>query len=384
MAAVETPGGQRAEVGNFRVILGTFGHLGQAVQVRRARTGGLADAAIDDVDVLECDVAHGMIGQADDGGGEQRGAAMMLAAGNARELREAVRRPIRDPRGEVADDNAVQGADVAMDVAVAQAHEERIVAVGDGDVGDTDVLHFAAVHDFERDGGDVGVVDVQVAADDVFESAVRGGAEFQAVATGTQPAVFHQHVVAGLVLGFEADGVVLGIEIAAAHDGMHAAIHIHAVVVICGEAADGDVLEGELLAVLVILHPAGAVPEGDVAHGDVGAIAEIDDDGALAFLGVGQGSLLGEALGIGGEGGPLPIYRALPADADVLLLIGEHEAVEIDHAIIRVVGAAEQSGVFLQAQGDVAFEIERSTEIAARREDHGAAAGGGRGVNGLL
>src|SRR5438045_1359611 len=58
------------------------------------------------------------------------------------------------------------------------------------------------------------------------------------------------------------------------------------------------------------------------------------------------------------------------------------EGIEI--AVIAGLGAAKQGGLILKPQGDVAFDLDRASEIATRREANRAATTGGAIINRLL
>ena len=189
--------------------------------------------------------------------------------------------------GDVLDDDAAEGAGGDLGGAgedagaLADAEVDRGAGVVDHDVFDEDVLHDAAVDRGEGDaGGDLRGVFVvgetfgdaaedKVAGVDAAEVALGVGADFEGVAGGVEGGVLDQHVLGGAEGGaLEAEGVVLGVDEAVAHDDAAAAVDVDAVVVMVGLVLDLHALEDEVFAVEVVLQPAGGVFEGDVFDHD--------------------------------------------------------------------------------------------------------------------
>ena len=188
----------------------------------------------------------------------------------------------------------------------------------------------------------------------------------------------------GLSSDLQADAVVLGIDVAPPHPHVGAAVDVDPVIVQRGDAAHLDVLDADLLAIPVFLHPGRAVLERDVPHGDVGAMAEIDDERPLTFLGIGQRAFLHQPLRVRRQQFSLPVDHAVASDGDVLLLGGQQQRVVVVRLIIHPMRAAEQRGAGFQVQRHMAFKVDRPAQIGPRRKNHRAGACARRGVDGLL
>ena len=90
----------------------------------------------------------------------------------------------------------------------------------------------------------------------------------------------------------------------------------------------GNIFDGKVLAIPILLDPGGTVLEGDVPHSDVFAVAEVDEYRALAFFCVGQLPFFPKMFGVGGQQRSLTVNHTFSADRDILLPVGEQQAVE--------------------------------------------------------
>jgi hypothetical protein len=185
------------------------------------------------------------------------------------------------------------------------------------DARDADPFERAAVHHFQRNAGQAGVVNRAVRDDDVLEAAVRFGAQLEGVARPTQHAIGDDHILRGAVrAGLQRDGVVAGNDFAVGDAHPLGAIDVDAVVVRIYAAMDVDAADLHLIAGQVVLHPHGRVFEADISDRDIAAAHETHGE-RTHFVG---------AL----ESGALSIDRAAPANADVL------QTFRVNEALLRV------------------------------------------------
>jgi len=147
--------------------------------------------------------------------------------------------------------------------AVAEADEDRSARSLHADSADDDALDPTAIDCLERDAGDdavlelaLFVVDDRVREGDVFESALCGCAQLEAVAACGQDAVGDDDVLCEAwlfavgVFALEADGVISGVDGAVGDEGVLAAREIEAIGVRSEvRILDDDALDEDVVAV---------------------------------------------------------------------------------------------------------------------------------------
>ena len=327
------------------------------------------------VDVVEGDVgAEGVVGDA----GQQEGDGFGVGGFEVFDLNVA------DLAGGFGFVAVVEGFE-----ACAEAEENRRVDVVHGDVGDEDVLDDSAVDGEEFDAAEVGVVDLAVGDLDIFEVAEGFGAELDGGAVGLECAVVDGDVgVGGGAGGFEAEGVVVGVDVAVGDVDGVGGVDVDAVVVGVAAVEDGEVVDGDVFGVGDVHAPHGGGLEVDAFDGDVVGADPADEEGAEA----GGFAIDGEVGFL--ELGALAVDGAFAFEGDVSGIDGAEEeeaggfagafVEEVDGAVVGDVGGAEEDGVFVEVEGDVVFEEEGAGEVLAGGEFEGAAAGLGAVVDGVL
>ena len=364
-----------------RRVADVVDHVGvgiNAAHLIEIRAGGdrLHTGVLPQVDIMQDDILDALLRHADHVGA----AGAVVAA------------------GDMLDHHPAQGAHrglgqlIADAATVLQAHEDGAPGPLDVDACDQEVLQGAAVHHLQGDAG-VGAgmldaahilihaADLAVTHQHLPEIALGIGADLQGIAGGVQAAVLHQHPLGGtLGGGLEAQRVVTAAHVAAADDHVPAAVDVNAVVVVIRLIAHGDALQQHLIAVEVVLHPAGSVPQGDIMHMHAFAVHQTDEEGAargtVLCLAAGEIVLGAAAVDLAGA-----------AEADILAALGEDQRLVHAHVgvlygdapadvlrEVREVGAGQQAAAFIHHQPDVATQHQRAGHIVALGQQHRTAA----------
>ncbi|EEF25737.1 conserved hypothetical protein, partial [Ricinus communis] len=329
------------------------------------------------------DVADGMAGQA----GEIGAVRAIVRAGHAIED-EAPDDPRRGP--------LLLGPDPP---AIAQEQEQRGFGAHDADIGEKRILGRSAIDALPGDRrqgeaaaqalhGLVGAAQFHVAHQHVAALALRIGAELQRVAGAVDAAFLHQHPLRRtLRCQLETKRVILGIDQAIAHDHVAAAIDVAAVIVEIGLVVDREVLDQQLVAIEVVLHPAGGIAQGEAADMDAFAIEDADQEGPArrAVRPFGARKMILAAA---------PVDDPPAGQGDILAPLGEdqrlvHPHIAVHHrraagdtvGIVGKVEAGQQPRAGLDLEADIAAEIERAGDEVAAGQQHGAAAFGRHGLD---
>ncbi len=179
--------------------------------------------------------------------------------------------------------------------------------------------------------------------------------------------------------GFQRDGVVPGVDVAAVNQHAVARIHVYPIA-IGPHGADDEVAGGELAAEQDMDGPKLLVLRGEVIQQDVGAAGQFDQHRAARTAQLAEGQRRtknrppsdGDVRRVAG-GDQRPVARpefALPA-----------------HVFKRIIGdvrAADQTGARRQFQRGVGVRYEAAGQIHPVRQHHGTPAGFAAGVQRLL
>ncbi len=154
--------------------------------------------------------------------------------------------------------------------------------------------------------------------------------------------------------GFEADGVVAGVDIATVDANVFAGIDVDAVAV----APDGDVFNSDIGAIGGMRGPIAALGDGKIFPADVVARDRFEDDNAARIL-------------TGSDGG-VAFNAAGTDDADVIDIGSVDERTmaglpaafpaDVEHGIVGQVGAADDDGIFFELQNGLVAELDAADQ----------------------
>ena len=242
--------------------------------------------------------------------------------------------------------------------AVAEAYEDRHLGTIDSDIADMHVGDACPVDALYGDGRDAVAPAVihlfgfarlhgAVSEHDIVEVAQRLCTYLQCITVAAHGAVFHHDVLAWFqddVL--QADAVVIRIHGDAAHLYVSAAVEVESVVAVVAVIIYGDVLDSQVFAVIVKLHPHGCVAHGHAT--DCHPLAGIESDEHRSRDAQGVAGSVGESL-------PLSVDGTLARDADIVgmtcqdeLRTDHHPRLTLGDDIVGRIFAAQQHCALLQ------------------------------------
>ena len=192
------------------------------------------------------------------------------------------------------------------------------------------------------------------------------------------------------ITGFQADSIVSAVNVAVRHRGVLAVDKIEAVVVPVRGAAHGDMVETDVLAIHVGLHPAGGSLQGDALDGHTLAIHELDQlravrlRRAIARHRIDDLLFLDQPQHVCGERLALAIDHPFASDANVALAFGLDERHPAIFQVVRLLRAAEERRAFVDEQRHAIFQDQRAAEERAAGETHRASASGSGRIDSAL
>ena len=352
---------------------------------------GIGLAGIDDFDVLQGQVLDGDSGDALDAAGAYVAGEILYGAFIA----VAGVRFVQGNFGiDILDDDILHVRIVAG-VAGTGADEDGVAGVQAAQAVNLHVFNLGAVHGGDGDGRTVGVHDGHVPEAEVLELTAGVGTELDAVGAAAAAAVLHQDVLGDTVLGvaLEAVHVVGGVEVAVADDDVGAVHDVNAVIVPVALGIYGHTLHQDAAALVVLLVPAGRILQGDVLDSNVFTAEEMQVFRAFAFLQAVQlEGILNEAQvavihALGGYQEAPAIDFAAAGDADVLLSHRKDQGGPFGVGILHIVPGVQgtqETGAFLDVQGDIVLEVDGAGDEISSAQDEPAAAVGGDVVDGSL
>jgi len=241
-------------------------------------------------------------------------------------------------------------ADAGLDI-------DAVGAAGEGAVIDLDVADAAGGFAADAEAGEVAADQVAMGDADVLG----GFAEAGAIEAAT---------------GFEADGIVAGIDVAIFDADVFAGVDIDAI----AGADDLEMFDGDISAIGGVGGPVAALGDGEIFPADVVARDGFEDDGAARILRGGHGGISLDATGandagvidVGGvdEGAAAGLPAAFPAD--------------VEHGVIVGISAADEDAVGGEAEDGAIAKLDASDEIVAGRHEDFATTGDSAGIQGFL
>lgn len=306
------------------------------------------------------------------------------------------------PDGEIPEFDAIHapGHDIRFADDLDRASVEGAAVAVEDDVSQVHVSFISGLEIPFREIGEDAVVSGRFDAceEGVTDGVVRRASQPDRLAAGIQPAVFHADVFADDLLlrifpnRAQNDAIVTGLDIGVPYPYMGATVEIDPVVVdhpLVGD--DPDPVNLNVPAEPDQHRPAGRILEGNPGQADALAADELNHprSGDRRF-----GIIIAWAASIE-KGRTLSIDGAFSGNGNVLGVIGiEKDFVGTfgpDPAhffrkadVILAPGAAQQDGVFLQVQFDVALQLEGVDRVCPRRDDDDPAAPSGGFVDGFL
>ena len=149
---------------------------------------------------------------------------------------------------------------------------------------------------------------------DVAKAAVGLRTQFHRIAVTAHHAVGDTDVLAQLRrCGFQRDAVVIGVGHDIRHNHIMTAVQVERIVVVVVAVIHLDAADMQTVTGQIVLHPAAAVAQGDVSHGDILALYKSDKVRPRDALIVPRQLL---------ERPSPSVDRSLSVDADILHLVG--------------------------------------------------------------
>ena len=230
---------------------------------------------------------------------------------------------------------------------------------------------------------------------------MRSRTELHRARAGADAAVGYVDGVVGTarIIGFQADAVVGRIDVTTGDAHVAAVGDVQPVVVPVGPVVYGKVVHHHVAAQLQRHAPAGTVAQGYVAQRHTVRMRQAEQLGpcrlartlaTVVVVGVNAHTPMVQAVDIQGQLQSLPVYHALPRDADVpcpvghnqcqgriVLGVGRHRLAR--HALRTVVigvRTAQQYRSPLQVQPDIGLQFDTPGDVGSSRQAYHAASPG--------